>query len=460
MIKYKKISQPEIEENLCPVLITDETIEYRKERVLEKMKDEDVDALVIYADLEHSGNFEYLCGFVPRFEEALLVLHQSGKAYVVLGNENLNKASKARISVTAVHMPQLSLPNQPMFEGKSATEILSVCELSTSKTIGLVGWKNFVGGMEEGSKLFDMPYFLVSAIQELSPNATLVNKTSIFIGKGGVRQVNNANEIAHYEFGAALSGNCILNAMNKMEAGMSELEVASELGAFGQYHNVVTIMSSGKRFVKANIYPTCKSIKLGDPISMTTSFKGGLQSRGGYAVSKSEELDAFSEDYLERLAKPYYNAVTEWVSTIQIGMQGGQLYDHIETIFPKKDYGWYLNPGHLSSDEEWMASPIYSDSNEIIKSGMIFQVDIIPSVDGFAGASCESGVCIADKSLRQELEKGYPEVWRRITKRQAYMREVLGINLPEHVLPTSNATLFYRPYLLNKEMALTVEGGR
>ena len=35
------------------------------------MQEENFDILVIYADLEHGSNFEYLCGFLPRFEEAL-----------------------------------------------------------------------------------------------------------------------------------------------------------------------------------------------------------------------------------------------------------------------------------------------------------------------------------------------------------------------------------------------------
>ncbi len=42
------------------------------------------DTLIVYADKEHGGNFEYLTGFIPRFEEALLVLHREGEAVLVL----------------------------------------------------------------------------------------------------------------------------------------------------------------------------------------------------------------------------------------------------------------------------------------------------------------------------------------------------------------------------------------
>ena len=48
--------------------------------------------MLIYGDLEHGSNFEYLTGFLPRFEEALLAVHQNGTAYLLLCNENLNKS--------------------------------------------------------------------------------------------------------------------------------------------------------------------------------------------------------------------------------------------------------------------------------------------------------------------------------------------------------------------------------
>ncbi len=92
MIQLTKIKPPTLEENLKPVVLTDETMRQRKQNLLDKMNQENFERLIIYADLEHGSNFEYLTGLLPRFEEALLVLHKDGKAYLVLGNENLNKS--------------------------------------------------------------------------------------------------------------------------------------------------------------------------------------------------------------------------------------------------------------------------------------------------------------------------------------------------------------------------------
>lgn len=457
MIKLKKVAMPELEKNIYPVEISDETINKRKENVLAKMKKDNIDALIIYADLEHGGNFEYLCGFLPRFEEALLVLHQDGKAQMVLGNENLNKASKARIKVKSIHMPHFSLPNQPMNTTKTVSETLKECGLEKYKTVGIVGWKNFTSKLDDNSKLFDIPGYIVDAFKEVYSNINFINGTYIFIGEDGVRTTNNANEFAHYEFGAALAGNSILDVLNEIAVGKTEMELADKLERYGQRNSVVTIMATGERFVKANMYPTDKKISLGDPLSITIGYKGGLQSRGGFAINSENELPEGQKDYIEKVAEPYFNAVKEWLENIHIGMEGKELYNKIEEVLPKEKYGWELNPGHLCADEEWLSSPIYPDSKEIIKSGMLFQIDIIPSVKGYCGISCESGIMLADKDLINKIKEEYPYIWDRIEKRRNYIKNILGINISEEIIPTSAATALCKPFLLNKELVFINE---
>lgn len=454
MIKLKEIEAPKPEEGLIPVMLSDETMQNRKARLLENMQKDGFDAVVVYADLEHGSNFEYLCGFLPRFEEALLILHANGKAFMVLGNENLNKAGKARIEAVPIHMPHFSLPNQPMQTEKSVAQILASCELEDAEKIGLIGWKNFTSHVEDNHLLFDLPYFLVEALKTVCGKAQFTNAAYLLIGENGVRTTNNANEFAHYEYGAALAGNCILKTMDRLKVGKTEMEMAETLAADGQRHSVVTIMATGARFEKANLYPGNKQIQCGDKISITTGFKGGLQSRAGYAVECAEQLPEKEQDYLKAVAIPYFQAVKTWLETIKIGINGNDLYEAVEAVLPKEDYGWTLNPGHLCADEEWMSSPIYPQSEETLQSGMLFQIDIIPSVNGYGGVSCESGILLADEQLRKAIAKEYPAVWERIVKRRAYMQEVLGIRIQEDVLPTSMATAYLRPYLLKKEMAL------
>ena len=214
------------------------------------------------------------------------------------------------------------------------------------------------------------------------------------------------------------------------------------------------IAATGTRFEQANLYPSDKAVQLGDKISLTTGFKGGLSSRTGYAVHQADELPHAERDYLAKVALPYYTTVVAWLENIRIGMPGKEMYALVETVFPKSQYHWSLNPGHLVADEEWLCSPIYSDSEERILSGMIFQIDIIPSVKGYAGVSAEECIALADQHLRNALAAQYPDVWQRIQKRRSYLSDILNIHLSEEVLPMSNTVGYLRPFLLDKYSAL------
>lgn len=454
---YDTVKAPEADCTNIPVLLTDDTMKERYLAVIRRMEEETLDTLIIYADLEHGHNFAYLTGFLPRFEEALLILHRHGEHFLIMGNENLNKVPHARIKATAIHAPYFSLPNQPMDGATSLSDLFQSAGIEAGKRVGIVGWKNFTGTLEDNKQLFDIPAYLLNAVRKiLSPTGTIYNATNLFIGENGVRCTNNPNELAHYEFGAALASDCMLKAMDHLDTGVSELELGQDLQALGQKNSVVTIASTGKRFEKANLYPLDKKVSLADPISLTVGYRGGLSSRSGYAVHNETELPAEIRDYQEKVVIPYYNAVVNWLTHIHCGMTGGDLYALIEKVLPKKDYHWSLCPGHLTADEEWLSSPVYAGSREILKSGMLFQIDIIPSVQGYAGTSVESTVALADENLRNQIRDKEPELWKRIEKRRAYMEKELGIKAHPDVLPMCSTVAYLRPFLLEKKKAMCV----
>ncbi|MXG37753.1 Xaa-Pro aminopeptidase, partial [Escherichia coli] len=103
--------------------------------------------------------------------------------------------------------------------------------------------------------------------------------------------------------------------------------------------------------------------------------------------------------------------------------------------------------------------PVGPDSQASIRSGMLLQIDIIPSRAGYAGASIEDTVAVADEALREELAENWPALWQRIVTRRAYIRQQLGIVLPEEVLPFSNTVGYLRPWLLDKQRALVCSAG-
>lgn len=456
-IVYRRVTPPQKDCGF-PLPLTDETMVQRKEKVLSRMRLSGLDCLVIYDDVEHGNNFMYLTGFFTRFEEALLILHADGTAFLLLGNENLNKGEKSRLKASPLHVSLFSLPNQPQRTEKGLTELLREAGIVPGKKTGLVGWKLFTSTAEGATHTFDLPSFMVDALREITGgSAFLYNATSLFVGTEGVRTTNNANEIAHYEYGAALASDCMLDAMDKLEEGVTELELGDALRRQGQHTSVVTIAASGPRFVKANMFPTQNQVKLGDPISLTVGYAGGSSSRAGYAVHCREELPQNCGDYLEKAAIPYYRAYVSWLEHIRIGMTGGILFDEIEAVLPRSAYHWSLCPGHLVAEEEWLCSPIYENSQELLRSGMIFQIDIIPSLPGYGGVCAESTVVLADEALKTELGQQYPQLYAKMQNRVRYLREELEIELSEDVLPMCSTVGYLRPYLLNKEYALAME---
>ena len=92
--------------------IPDELYRTRLQRVRQRMCDAKLDALLIYADREHSANLSYCSGFDPRFEEALLILAADGQTTLCLGNECINVVSRLPIDAKIELCQELSLMGQ------------------------------------------------------------------------------------------------------------------------------------------------------------------------------------------------------------------------------------------------------------------------------------------------------------------------------------------------------------
>lgn len=68
-IQLTELPQPQFCQKAEPVNLTKDTMMWRYQQVCEKMWERGLDVLIVYADREHGGNFAYLTGFVPRFED-------------------------------------------------------------------------------------------------------------------------------------------------------------------------------------------------------------------------------------------------------------------------------------------------------------------------------------------------------------------------------------------------------
>lgn len=456
-VVLKKVSEPFVRLPLKEPAIPDQVYAERLRKTLDAMKKRELKYLIIYADREHYSNFDYLTGFDPRFEEGILLLRDDGDAVIFLGNECFCMHQSSRIPVKGVLYQALSLPNQPIDQLKNLEDMLREAGLSEGNRIGMAGWKLMYPYYGD-DKMFDVPSFIVNATVSVAGEEYVVNATDLFIHPDyGVRTIHTAEEIATLEFGASHASDAVLNIIRNMQTGMTELELSKWMGSGGLPVSCYPMLSSGSRTKLGLVSPSSKKIELGDAINCSQGLRGGLTCRAGYAAYTDADLPEDAKDYIEKLAAPYFATVMNWFEVLKIGIRGGDIYDMVQSGFPKEVYGWVINPGHLIDTEEWSASPIYKGSDITIKSGMCMQMDIIPSMDGYAGANCEDGVVIADDNLRKEIRENYPEMFDRMQQRRTFLTEVIGIQLAEEILPMSNSIGLCRPYMLNKDMALAIE---
>lgn len=437
--------------------LSDGEYKLRLNKVLQAMEGRGYEALILYADREHFSNFHYLIGFEPRFEEGILILRADGTLSLLLGNECLPMHKYSRLPVKAILYQVLSLPNQPIDKLKDLKDILREEGISKGTKTGIVGWK-LMYPRYGTPQTFDVPAYLVDAVYEAAGKENVSNATDLFIEPDyGVRILHTAEELALFEYGAAYASESVRRMVAGLRTGMTEMELSQLMCSGGLEVNCHTLIATGERKAMGMVSPTDVVIRLGDEFNCSQGHRGGLSCRTGYVAYSEEDLPGKAKDYMEKLAAPYYMTVANWYEHMRIGATGGEIYEMVQSIFPKETYGWVLNPGHYGATEEWGSSPIYAGSEITIKSGMCFQMDIIPSMEGYAGANCEDALIIADEDLRRELQESYPEVYQRMEQRRAVMVDTLGIRLPREVLPLSNTAGIYRPFLLNKDKAFVIE---
>lgn len=435
----------------------DEIYRRRLELALHAMEMRNYDYLVLYGDREHFSNFQYLTGFEPRFEEGILILRKDGKASVLLGNECLGMAAYSRLKVKGILFQALSLPNQPIDKLRDLKDIFREEGIGEKSMVGVVGWK-LMYPRYAGEHEFDVPHFIIKALEGIAGNAHVFNATDLFIHpEYGVRTLHTAQEIINLEFGAAYASDAVKEMINGLRTGISEVGLSRMMMSGGIEISCFPMLSTGERTEMGLVSPSGRIIKLGDPINLSQGLRGGLTCRAGYVAYSDEDLPENSKDYIEVLGKPYFATVVNWFEHIKIGASSGDIYDMVQTAFPKEKYGWVLNPGHLISTEEWSASPFYAGSEIKIKSGMCLQMDMIPSMEGYAGANCEDGIAVADEYLRDEIKRLSPDTYARMMERRRLMTEAVGIRLSEEILPLSNLTGLYRPFMLNRNLAFAVK---
>jgi Xaa-Pro aminopeptidase len=420
------------------------------------MRSRGYDRLIVWADREHSAGLSFLTGFDPRFEEAILVVGADDDPAILVGNECWGTAGAAPLAMRRILFQDLSLPGQPRDRSRPLAAILADEGVVRGARLGVVGWKTYAD-----RATIEVPAFLVDELRRLvGPDGLVENAGDLLIDPAdGLRVINDVGQLAELEWAATRTSDGIRRLLAGLRPGMTEREAVRLLDWDGTPLSCHLMLSAGPRATFGLLSPGDRVIERGDRFTVAFGIQGALNCRAGFVVEDAVELPDEIRDYVDRLVGPYFGAVVEWYETLRVGLPGGALQAVVDRHLGDPFFGIFLNPGHQIHLDEWVNSPISPGSAIPLRSGMAFQVDIIPATGGpYFTTNIEDGIALADEALREQLAAAHPGAWARIEARRAFMADQLGIRLHADVLPFSNLPAYLPPFLLRPDRAMTVAG--
>jgi hypothetical protein len=428
-----------------------------EERIAALLAAVDVDQVVVYGDREHAASLVFLCNLDPRFEEVLLVLGR-GRRTLLVGKEDIGYVPIVPIDVDVILCPTLSLMGIDRSGGPTVEQALREAGVSTGDRIGVVGWKTL--SAEESSGTFApifAPAFVVDTLREIagSPELVVDVTAALTSPRSGLRSFCSADQIAVFEWGASRCSAYVMEVLRAARPGVSERDAFRGVPWGGEPLSYHPVFSSGADVAIGLRSPSSRQLEKGDAAIVGIGLWGGNCARGGVVAASEADLGSQSEGYLEGLAVPYWRAMATWYESLEVGAPGGDIFKTITKLLAGEAFASSLNPGHLIHYEEWLDSPIRAGSSDPIASGMVIQSDIIPTgIRPGWTANCEDTVAIGDAKLRADIESRHPELWSRITARRTFMRDRLGIDVRDEVLPLTPTPAYFPPFWLDLDRAL------
>ncbi len=417
------------------------------------------DALVVYGDREHFANLAYLTAYDPRFEEALLIVVPGRRPTLLIGNEGMAYSHMCPYEIERVLYQSLSLISQPRDSSRSLREILASAGIKTGQRVGVAGWKYYTSAeVEDPAHWIEAPAFLADTLRSIGCDAQ--NAAALFMATDGLRARNEVDQLAAFEFAATWSSQGVRDLLFAIRPGMTELEAFRLLGLNGLPLSYHPLLNSGKERTGLGLAgPTARRLQIGDPVLVALGVWGSNTARAGFLARDASQLPSSIRDYVTKLVAPYFGAIVDWYERIGIGVTGGELYACIHQHLGDPFFGVSLNPGHLIHMDEWVSSPVQQGSSERLESGMAIAVDVIPATGTeYHTTNIEDAIALADRPLRDEMARRYPEAWARIQRRRAFMKDILGIRLADEVLPFSNIPAHLPPFWLSPGHAMRVRG--
>ena len=435
-------------------------VEYRRRHddIVRRIRERSLGVLIVYGDREHAANLEFLTGFDPRFEEALLLVAKNGDRLLLAGNECMGYLPDEGLGIRAERLQELSLLGQPRADSRPLRRILSDFGVGRGVRVGCAGWKYFGATLGEPPETaIEIPSYIVDILRDLTGDRSLVtNATALFMDPDtGARVENGASQFARFEYAAIRTSESVRVAMQHLKPGVEERDLERHFSPAGLTLSCHPMVSFGDKAQRGLSSPSARVARLGDTFTIAFGLKGALTARAGAVARGRDDLPVDLQDFYPAFAANYFDVVSTWYEHVKVGACAGDVFAAVEAKRNSTLYRFAVNPGHYLHLDEWVHSPFAPGSRTLLRSGAALQMDIIPiSAGPFCYINVEDGIALADEALRSEIASKFPAMWSRIKARRSFMTEALGIRLDESVLPLSNTPAWLPPYALEPTQIL------
>jgi len=420
------------------------------------------DTIIIYGDREHFSNVHYFTDYDSRWEETLLILNRNRMPCILVGNEGIGYVKKVKLPVLVEFYQSFSLMGQPNDSSPFLRELFEKHVHWDDGKIGIIGFKDYDPAKHQlEGMITDVPHYIIETLGSVVPFHGMKNATALMSDCNyGLKHNISAKEIVLFEAAGTKISRGILNCLNHLKPGISEIEASRYCEFDGSPANMHPNINFGETNVALGLNSPTEQERLayGKPLGIGYGLRGSLVHKCGMYLRGAEDLPEEKKGYVEEFLKPYFSNIVSWYEMLRIGVSCGDIYEMTDRELGLSEFGCTLNPGHLTHTDEWTNSPFQKNSMVKLRPGMALQCDYtVTWQQPFMSAHIEDGLVIADEQLREQVARLAPGCWERIQARRALIRSVLNIDLGEEVLPLSDLSCVCFPYMADTSIVLACE---
>ncbi len=341
----------------------------RVETLQEKMHQEKLDMIITYGNEAEPQYVRYFSDYWPSFESAGVFIPKTGEPALLIGPESFTFSQAWSKIPRILKLKEYRESSEPEYPGVTLTTFYDlfseIIGASSYRRIGIVGYPL-------------MPTPVYEAINKTAENyqCEVVRAEKLIID---MKQRKSENEIEIMKNAYMISQNSFAKVLEKIQPGMSEIEVVAEAEYFIRKHGAENEAYpmwciSGENSTHAIARPSHKKIQKGEMIQIQVGAR-----LGGYASSIGRPLvfGPAPQDVID-LMKIGLDARNEIVSHLKAGVEARKI-DALYRAFLKKNnalecmiYGPCHGVGLMEGEHPW----IEADADYLLQENMTFCVDI------------------------------------------------------------------------------------